>query len=126
MPRLKPLLRWVLGVMFLVAGVNHFLDPGFYLSIMPPYLPWHRGLVLASGVLEVILGVLLLVPRTSIPAAWGLIALLVAVFPANLHMAMHPDLYPEFPAIILYARLPLQGALVAWTYWFAHRAQPFP
>ena len=118
MSRFKPLLRWVLGVMFATAGVNHFLNPGFYLLIMPPYLPWHRELVIASGVLEVVLGVLLLVPRTSASAAWWLIALLVAVFPANLHMALHPELFPEFSTVILYVRLPLQGAFIAWAYWF--------
>ncbi len=81
---------------------------------MPPYLPWHLFLVEVSGVCEIALGLLLLVPLCTRWAAWGLIALLVAVFPANLHMAVHPELYPEIPAAALWARLPLQAVLIAW------------
>ena len=95
--------------------------PDFYVRIMPPYLAWPRGLVLVSGAAEIALGLLLLVPRTAAPAAWGLIALLVAVFPANVHMALHPDRYPDLPPAALWARLPLQGVLIAWAAWFTRR-----
>lgn len=111
-------MKWLFGILFILAGLNHFRNPGFYVKIMPPYLPWHPQAVLWSGVFEVLLGGLLLVPRTSNWAAWGLIALLIAVFPANLHMAMNTELYPRISATLLYARLPLQGALIAWAYWF--------
>ncbi|HEX4966061.1 MAG TPA: MauE/DoxX family redox-associated membrane protein [Thermoanaerobaculia bacterium] len=109
-------MKWALGVLFVVAGAAHFVRPDVYVRIMPPYLPWHRALVYVSGVCEVVLGVLVLVPRFTVPAAWGLIALLIAVFPANVHMAMNPRLYPAVPSALLWLRLPLQGALIAWVY----------
>jgi uncharacterized membrane protein len=110
---------WLLGLFFVVAGILHFLRPGMYVKIMPPYLPWPRQLVFVSGLCEVALGVLVLVPRFRVPAAWGLIALLVAVFPANLHMALHPELFRKIHPVALWLRLPLQAALVAWAYWYA-------
>lgn len=119
--RLKPVMRWVLGLLFIAAGVNHFANPDFYVRIMPPYLPWHRELVLVSGVFEILGGIGLLIPRLQIAAAWGLIALLVAVFPANLHMALHPNDYPRFPPVALWGRLPLQAVLLAWAYWFTRK-----
>lgn len=117
--RLKLVLKWLLGLLFILAGINHFVHPGFYVAIMPPYLPWHLELVYLSGLFEVVLGVLLLIPRTAPWAAWGLIALLVAVFPANLYMAMNSELFPDISPVILWARLPLQGVLIAWAYWYA-------
>ena len=109
-------LRWLFALLFVAAGVNHFRDPATYVRIMPTYLPWHLALVYVSGVCEILLGGLLLVPRFRRPAAWGLIALLVAVFPANVHMALHPAEFPTIPAAALWARLPLQGVLIAWAY----------
>ena len=95
---------------------NHFLATGFYLRMMPAYVPWHAELVYLSGLAEIALGILVLIPTTSRLAAWGLIALLIAVFPANLQMALHPDTFPEFSATGLWGRLPLQAVLVAWAY----------
>lgn len=103
----------------MTAGTNHFLNTPFYVSIMPPYLPWHEVLVYASGVAEIGLGGLLLFERWSRLAAWGLIALLVAVFPVNVHMAMHPEQYEWASPIALWLRLPLQGFLILWAYWYA-------
>ena len=114
----KLAMKWLFGVLFVLAGLNHFRNPQFYVRIMPPYLPWHLELVYLSGAAEVALGVLLLVPRYSRLAAWGLIALLVAVFPANLHMAMNTADYPSISPALLWARLPVQGLLIAWAYWF--------
>jgi uncharacterized membrane protein len=114
----KKLLQILFGVFFVIAGINHFRDPAFYLRIMPPYLPWPYALVIISGIAEVALGIALLIPKLSRLAAWGLIALLVAVFPANLHMTMHPELYPEIPVIALWVRLPIQGLLILWAYWY--------
>lgn len=94
----------------------HFVKPDFYLKIMPPYLPWHRELVFLSGVFEAALGLLLLVPRYSRLAAWGVIALLIAVFPANLYLFQHQDLLPASPLVHL-LRLPLQAVLILWAYW---------
>ncbi len=109
-------MKWVLGVFFVVAGAAHFVRPAIYMRIMPPYLPWHRGLVYLSGLCEVALGVLVLIPRFSVPAAWGLIALLIAVFPANVYMAMNPRLFSMISPFLLWLRLPLQGVLIAWAY----------
>ena len=110
--------RYLFGVLFILAGLNHFRNPDFYINIMPPYLPWHGALVAISGVAEIALGALLLVRRWSVLAGWGLIALLVAIFPANVHMAVHPKLYPSISPVALWLRLPLQGLLIAWAYWY--------
>ncbi len=115
---MKTALRWLFGLVFILAGLNHFLNPVFYIDIMPPYLPWHGELVTISGVAEVALGVMMLSRRWAALAGWGLIALLVAVFPANVHMAMHPELYPSIPPVVLWLRLPLQGVLIAWAYFY--------
>src|SRR5262249_62418692 len=91
-PRLSPLRRvllWVMGIFYAASGVVHVVDPGFYLPMMPPYLPWHLGLVYLSGVAEIVLGVAVLVPATRRVAAWGVILLLVAVFPPNLPIPLH-------------------------------------
>jgi uncharacterized membrane protein len=106
-----------LAVFFVGAGVNHFANPDFYVRIMPPYLPAHLELVYLSGVLEVLGGLAVLVPGIRSLAGWGLIFLLVAVYPANVHMALHPELFPSLSTFALYARLPLQLVFIAWAYW---------
>jgi len=113
---LQVLIKTLFALAFVVGGVNHFVNPKLYLSIMPPYLPWHGPLVFISGVLEILLGVLLLFPVTQSLAAWGLIALLIAVFPANFHMALNTGSYANIPALLLWLRLPLQFALITWAY----------
>ena len=108
--------KWVFGILFVAAGIGHFVAPGFYLKIMPPYLPLHRELVLISGIAEVLLGALVLVPKTSRFAAWGLIALLIAVFPANLYVYQNRASFPQLPPFAHLLRLPLQGVLILWAY----------
>jgi uncharacterized membrane protein len=100
---------------FVLAGALHFTHTGVYARIVPTYLPKHRELVYASGVAEIAGGVGLLHPRTRSPAGWGLIATLIAVFPANVHMALHPEDFPEVPGgrATLLARLPFQGVFLA-------------
>lgn len=115
---MKRVVLVLFGVFFIVAGVTHFTNQAFFTSIVPPYLPFPVALVVMSGIAEIALGVLLLVRHTSRLAAWGLIALLIAVFPANIHMAMHPQLYPDMSPTALFIRLPAQGVLVAVAYWF--------
>lgn len=107
----------LLTAFFVVAGVNHVANPDFYLRIMPPYLPAHRELVLLSGLFEVLGGLAVLLPAVRALAGWGLMLLLLAVFPANVHMALHPEQFPSVPAFALYVRLPLQIVFIAWTYW---------
>ena len=116
--RTKTVSRYIFGGMFILAGANHLLNSTFYATIMPPYLPWHLPLVYISGAAEMTLGTVLMFRRWSTVAAWGLLALLAAIFPANVEMALHPDLYRFIPAPALWLRLPLQGVLMAWAYWY--------
>jgi uncharacterized membrane protein len=117
MQRLRTIGRIILGVAFIVAGVNHFVAPRFYRAIMPPYLPAHDLLVALSGYAEIGLGVLALVPRAHWVTRWGLVALLIAVFPANLHMALNSEKFSQVPTWALWLRLPLQAVMVAWVLW---------
>jgi uncharacterized membrane protein len=118
----KTVVRVLFAAFFILAGVSHFTNREFFIAIVPPYLPWPAALVYISGVAEIGLGALLMLPRTARLAGWGLIALLIAVFPANVHMAMNPDLYPTISRTALLIRLPLQGVLIALAYWFARPA----
>ena len=106
-----------LSFFFVAAGVNHFLDPGFYVRMMPPALPAHRFLVVVSGVFEIGGGLAVLLPGWRGRAGWFLAALLVAVFPANVYMAMNPHLFLDIPAAALLGRLPLQVLFIAWAIW---------
>ena len=119
----KRVLLWVMGVFYVFAGVMHFVTPDFYLKIMPDYLPWHLGLVYLSGFCEVALGLLVLIPVTTTLAAWGLIALLIAVFPANIHQAVHHIQVGATPAspVLLWLRLPFQAVFIAWAWWYTRR-----
>ena len=121
MSHIKAASKSVLAIFMITAGIMHFVNPAFFLKIMPPYLPLHKELVLVSGVFEVVLGVLLLVPQTSRMAAWGIVALLIAVFPANLYLYQHQDILPASP-VVHFLRLPLQGLFILWAYW--HTAVP--
>ena len=106
----------LMAVFYIFAGIMHFVKPKMYLSIMPPYLPAPLLLVYLSGVAEVGLGALLLVPGFTPLAAWGIIALLVAVFPANIYMYQQGGAKFGMSDIFLLARLPLQAVLIAWAY----------
>lgn len=109
--------RRSLGVFWLVAGTMHFVAPRFYDAIMPgPLRRWARPLTYASGVAELAGGAAVLHPRGHRVARWWLLGTLAAVYPANIHMALHPERYPRFPAWALWARLPLQF-LAAWHVW---------
>jgi len=124
----KRVLLWVQVAFYVIAGVNHFVNPGFYLKVMPPYLPLHLELVYLSGVAEIVLGVLLAVPAYRKLAAWGIIALLIAVYPANIYAATAAggpnDPFPELPVWAAWARLPLQFVLIAWAWWFTREDEP--
>ena len=106
----------LLGVFFIAAGLLHFLRPETYEHIMPGYLPVHRELVLISGAAEIAGGVGVAFAQTRRAAGMWLIALLIAVFPANVNMALHPDDFRSIPPALLWARLPLQGLLIWWAY----------
>ncbi len=108
----------LLALFFVNAGVSHFTNTDFFVSIMPPYLPAHLELVYLSGVFEIVGGLGVLPRATRSLAGWGLVALLIAVFPANLHMAINPESFVAAgtPLWGLYLRLPLQLVLIAWAY----------
>lgn len=108
----------LLGALFIVAGIAHFLRPEMYMRIMPPWLPAPMALVLISGVFEVAGGVGVLLAATRTMAAWGLIALLVAVFPANIQMLVNAirEHGSGFWIAALVARLPLQPLMAWWLY----------
>ena len=116
-PFLKLLFRLLLGLFFVVAGLNHFLNPQVYVGMIPPYLPYPEMLNLVSGAAEVAGGVGILIPRLRRLAAWGLVALLIAIFPANLHLALNGWAAYDIPRWVLWARLPLQAVFIAWVYW---------
>ena len=113
---MKLALTIVAALFYVAAGVMHFIRPGFYLKMMPPYIPFHSAMVQISGAFEILGGLGLLWPRTRRVAAMGLIALLVAVFPANVYMATNPvdaGASAIGPAI-LWGRLPLQALFIWW------------
>ena len=116
MPRFKTATRYLLGLLFIAAGLNHFLHTDFYTSIMPPYLPFHLELVYLSGVFEIGLGICLLIPVFSRFAAWGIIALLIVVFPANIYVYQHQEIVPASPTVH-FIRLLFQGVLILIAYW---------
>ena len=121
MSQLKRVFLWVMAGAYILAGVGHFIWPEFYMPMMPPYLPWHLPLIYLSGVAEFALGALVLMPQTRQFAAWGIIALLIAVFPANLHIALYNVPLggaTEGYGIWNWVRLPVQGLLIAWAWWY--------
>jgi uncharacterized membrane protein len=120
---IKRVLLWVMAAFYILAGLMHFIRPDYYMPMMPPYLPWHGPLIFLSGVAELGLGVAVLIPSLRPLAAWGIILLLIAIFPANIHIALHN--VPVFGAtegagIGNWVRLPLQGVLILWAWWYTH------
>jgi uncharacterized membrane protein len=105
------------SVLYILAGINHFRNERFYLKSMPDYLPYHKELVFLSGVAEIVLGIGLLFVQSRSIAAWGIILLLIAVFPANLFM-LTSGKFSKIPRWFLILRLPLQLLLMAWAYSF--------
>lgn len=109
--------RLGLALFWIVAGALHFVIPRQYESIVPPAIArWKRELVVASGLAEIAGGIAVLPEGTRRGARWWLLATLVAVYPANVHMAANPQQYPGIPPAALWARLPVQG-LFAWFTW---------
>lgn len=118
---------YVMAIAYVLAGINHFWHPQMYLKIIPQFLPLHEAINSASGILEIIIGVLLIPKATRNIAAWSLVILLVVIFPANIQMAIdytkenHPQKW------ISYLRLPLQLPLIWWaliyTDWYRKRKE---
>jgi uncharacterized membrane protein len=127
----KTLSRYALAMLFVTSGLLHFATPDFFLKIVPPYLPWHLTLVNVSGAAEILLGTMLMFRDLQRIAAWGLILLLIAVFPANIYVYQHQELMPDVAPLMHLLRLPLQGVLILWAFWYTRpgrlpTAQPSP
>ena len=112
-----------MAAFYVGAGVYHFANPDFYKKMMPPWLPWHYWLIYISSVAEIVFGSLLLPAATRRLAAWGIIVLLVAVFPANIQMMLNYREQHQHYLWIAIARLPLQLLLIWWAYQFTGKKQ---
>jgi uncharacterized membrane protein len=126
MTRTKQVALVVLGVAMIAIGIDHFANPAPFERIVPAWLPAPHALVLVSGLFEILGGVGVLVPRTRRFAAWGLVLLYVAVFPANVNMALHHiqlDAGGTLPVWTMWARLPFQALFIAWAYWFTRERE---
>lgn len=123
--RVKTFFRGLLGVLMVVSGLLHFGNPEPYLMMMPDYLPWHAGLVALTGVVEIVLGVALFVPKTRSAAGWGLVGLLLAMWPANIWMASEGIQPPgmEMSTTGAWVRVALQVVFIYWA-WAVSRPDP--
>lgn len=114
---LKTISRTILALAFLGAGITHFVAPEAFVRIVPPWLPAPLLLVYLSGAAEIAGGLGLLLPATRRWAAWGLVLLLIAVFPANVYMLQSHGAGLKVPLWALWLRLPLQAVLIGWVWW---------
>lgn len=114
----KIFFKVLLGVFFILGGINHFRVPEFYLNIMPDYIPAHEAMVYLSGVTEVIAGIMLLVPSLSVWGAWFIIAHLVVFFTVHFWMIQHAEKYPDVPLWALWLRIVIQVVFIVWAWWF--------
>lgn len=122
--RRKEILRGVLAVSIIIVGITHFLRPEQYARIVPPPFPPLTSVYL-SGFFEILGGIGLTIPLVSVATAWGLISLFIAVFPANIYLALHNIKIEGIPhsQLLYWARLPLQAVLIAWAYWYTRQPE---
>ena len=113
---LRKIVLFGLAIFFIFFGIDHFINPDFYLSIMPPAFPLHKEAVYISGFFEILGGLGVLISRFRKIAGWGLIVLLVTVYPANIYMALTPEAFPNISIELLYFRLALQFLFFYWAY----------
>lgn len=124
----KEVLRVTLSIAIIIVGITHFATPDPYVKIVPPQLPQPLAWVYISGFFEILGGIGLLIPFISVAAAWGLVALFIAVFPANINMAVNQisiEHVPHIPALY-WARLPFQAVLIAWAWWYTRSPEKQP
>ena len=124
--RVREILRVIFSVSLIMIGSAHFLRAEQFARIVPPVFPAYTS-VYVSGVFEILGGIGLLIPLVSVAAAWGLISLFIAVFPANIYMAVHNIKLDGVPQnqLLYWGRLPLQAVLIAWAWWYTkHPKQP--
>lgn len=113
---IKKYFAYFTGMAYLLAGINHFWHPEFYTHIMPSYIPYALAMVYISGVAEILGGVGFFIPGTRKAAAWGIVALLIAISPVHINMALHTEQFPEISPLLIYLRIPLQLILI----WLAY------
>ena len=115
----KYILIIISSIFYIIVGIKHFIDPNFFLAIVPPYLPYHLELVYISGVFEVLFGVMILLPKYRYIGSIGLILLLIGVFPANIYLAQSKEAQIAIGASqeIATWRLPIQGVLIYIAFW---------
>lgn len=126
--QLKEILRGVLAIALIIVGITHFIRPEQYARIVPPELPYPVALVYISGGFEILGGIGLLIPVISVAAAWGIIALFIAVFPANINQALHSIPIEGIPhqPLLYWVRLPFQSVLIAWAWWYTRHPEEQP
>ena len=115
--KIKTLSIIIMTLFYIMAGTNHFINPDWYVRIVPPILPFKTAIVYISGILEIILGTLLIFPKTRFIASWGLILLLVAVYPANIYVALTNGEVMDTTPLIAWGRLPFQFVFIGLAYW---------
>lgn len=124
----KEVLRVILAVSLIIVGITHFMVPEPYVRIVPPQLPYPLELVYISGFFEILGAIGLLIPYVSVAAAYGLIALFIAVFPANINQAVNNIPIEGIPhhQALYWARLPFQAVFIAWAWWYTRNPQAQP
>ena len=113
----KYILIIISSVFYVIVGIKHFIDPNYFLAIVPPYLPYHLELVYISGVFEIAFGLMILIPKYRYWGSIGLIFLLVAVFPANIYLAQTNGNAMDTTPLIAWSRLPFQAIFILIAYW---------
>ena len=108
---------YLMSLFYISIGIKHFINVDWFMKIMPPYLPYHKELVYLSGIFEIILGLMLIFEKTRFFAGWGLIFLLIAVFPANIYLAQTNGAAMNTPPAVAWGRLPFQAIFIILAYW---------
>ena len=108
---------YLMSLFYISIGIKHFINVDWFMKIMPPYLPYHKVLVYLSGVFEIIFGIMLVFEKTRFLAAWGLILLLISVFPANIYLAQTNGAAMNISPVLAWGRLPFQAVFIAIAYW---------
>ena len=107
----------LMAYFYISVGIKHFTEPEWFLQIYPPFLPFGLAAVYISGFFEVLFGIMLLIPKTRYYAGWGLIVLLIAVFPANIYLAYTNGAAMDISAAVAWGRLPFQALFIGLAYW---------
>lgn len=108
--------QYLFGILFIITGVNHFRKPKMYERIIPPYIPSQKNMVIWSGIIEMILGMMILIPEYQVVAAWGIILMLIVFLTVHFHMLNNKSASMGLPKWILILRIPLQFALIWWAF----------